>query len=68
MRHDIVVVLNLDREDWRTEEVFEGIDDAMEELENEEGFDLRGGRGEEEEIGVCKAEDEGGRARVGEVD
>lgn len=68
MRYNVVVVLNLDREDRRTEEVFEGIDDAVEELEDKEGFDLRGGRGEEEEIGVCKAEDECGRARVGEVD
>ena len=65
---DIVVGLDLVGEDGCAEEFFERVDDAVDELENEEGLDLGGGCDEKEKVPMCKAEDEGGRVRVGEVD
>lgn len=65
---DIVVVLDLDGQDRRADEVLEGIDDAVEELEDEERLDLGGRRDEEQEVRVSQAEDESRRVRVGEVD
>jgi hypothetical protein len=55
-------------EEGGAEEFFEGVDYAVEELEDEEGLDLGGGCEEEEEVGVGEAEDEGWRVRVGKVD
>lgn len=34
-------------QEWRAEEFFKGVDDAVQELEDEEGFDFGGGGDEE---------------------
>lgn len=68
LRDDIVAVLDLEGNEGRAGELLEGIDDAVQELEDEKGLDLEGGRGEEEEVAVDEAEDEGRRVGVGEVD
>lgn len=47
LRDDIVVGFDLDRQERRAHEVFQGIDDAVQELEDEERLDLGGGGGEE---------------------
>ncbi|GAO18087.1 hypothetical protein UVI_02059790 [Ustilaginoidea virens] len=66
--HHVVVVLNLGREQRGADEVLKGIDDAVQELEDEERLDFRGRGREEQEVGVGQAEDEGRRAGVGEMD
>jgi hypothetical protein len=52
----------------RPQELLKGIDDPVQELQHEERLDL-GRRGhEKEEVCVSKAEDEGRRVCVGEID
>lgn len=65
---DIVAGLDLLGVEGGAEEVFERVDDAVEELEHEQRLDL-GRRGDEEkEVGMDEAEDEGGRVGIREVD
>lgn len=54
-------------QEGRAEEFFEGIDDSVEEFEDEEGFDFGRGCHEEEEVCVGEAEDEGCGVGVWEV-
>lgn len=48
-------------EEWGAEEFPQGVGDAVEEFEDEEGWDVRCGWGEEEEgVGLVRVDDGGG--------
>lgn len=68
LRDDIVVALNLVRQQRGAEELLKDVDDAVDEFEDEQGLDLGGRGGQEQQVGVLEAEDERRRVRVGEVD
>jgi hypothetical protein len=63
----VIVILYLRPYEWGAEEVFEGIDEAVEVFEGEEGGELGGGREEEGEGSVDDGEKEGWRVGVREV-
>lgn len=65
---DIVVGLDLVGQQGRPEELFERVDDTVEELEREERLDIGRGRQQKEEIRMGQAEDQGRRGGVREVD
>lgn len=52
----------------RAEEFFEGIDGAVQELENQEGLDFRRRSQEEEEVRMPETEKEGRRVGIGQID
>lgn len=63
----MVAVFDFEGEKRRAEKVLEGVDDAVQELEDQQGLNLGGRGGDEQQVGVGEAEDERGRARVGQV-
>jgi hypothetical protein len=52
----------------RAQELLEGVDDAVQELEDQEWFDLGRGRQEEEEVRMAETENERRWVGVGQVD
>ena len=50
MGDDVIAGGDFAREEWTAEEFFEGVGDAVQELEDEEGFGVGGGGREEEEV------------------
>jgi hypothetical protein len=65
---DVVVGLNLARQQGRAQEVLEHIGDAVQELEDLEGLCVRGAWAQEEQLVLDNRVEQRGRVGVGQVD